>query len=240
MARGAVFLPAAMRRMYAPVPPAATVKPPPETYGISRQWGAGIGSGRNEGMASFTISRKTFEELEDFIRDCQGSIAKAEAGIDGLVRTMVLVIKGYAQQQSAGPIAARHRSNPALANRIPVQRITGAYFAGWTQKKIANGHWMVYNDAKEAWLIEYGIYQRTRRPVLKMSTLDMLRFIQTTRTAERFLDSILAPRRNSKGQFQSFDSRVGNSFKLGLTAGDLEGRGASNPNIIGPSGALPK
>ena len=128
---------------------------------------------------------------------------------------------------------------PALAGRIPVQRISGDYFAGWTQRKMGHARWMVYNDAREAWLIEYGIYQRQRRPILKMSVIDMLRFIQTTRAGERFLDSVLAPRRNAKGQFQSFDSRLGTGFKLSLTGGDLPGRGISNPHIVGPSGALP-
>lgn len=208
---------------------------------MSARYGAGIGNGRGDlGQASmFRFTRQTFESIEQFIRDNEGSVVKMNYGLDGLVRAMVLVIKGYAQGRSAGPVAPRQRSNPALAYRIPVQRITGAYFAGWTQQKMGNARWMVYNDAKEAWFIEYGIHQRVRRPILKMSLLDMLRFIQTTRAAERFIDSVLAPRRNAKGQFQSFEQRVGTGFKLGLTAGDLIGRGSSNPNIVGPSGVLP-
>jgi hypothetical protein len=208
-------------------------------YGMTTKYGSSIGSGRGEGMGLFTISRKTFENLEQFIRDNEASAAKAQVGIDLLTRLMALTIKGFAQEKAAGPVAARHRSNPAFANRIPVQRISGKYFAGWTQRKMGHAHWMVYNDAKEAWLIEYGVFQVTRRPILKMSVIDMLRFIQTTRAGERFLDSILAPRRNAKGQFSSFDQRLGTGFKLGLTAQDMPDRGASNPNIVGPSGALP-
>jgi hypothetical protein len=241
MARNAVFLPRAVGARLASrnAPPATTPRQPAATYGMSTQWGKGIGSGRNEGMGLFTISRQTFEQLEAFIADCQGSMAKADAGIDMLVRTMVLVIKGYAQSRAAGPVAPRHRSNPALAGRIPVQRISGAYFAGWTQAKLGKGHWMVYNDSKEAWLIEYGIYQRTRRPVLKMSLLDMLRFIQTTRTAERFLDGILAPRRNARGQFASFESRVNNRSSSASRAAISPTAAPAIPNIVGPSGALP-
>lgn len=208
-------------------------------YGMTTKYGSSIGSGRGSDMGMFTISRKTFENIEQFIADNEASVEKVQVGIDMLVRLMALTIKGLAQEKSAGPVAARHRSNPAFANRIPVQRISGAYFAGWTQRKMAHAHWMVYNDAREAWLIEYGIYQRQRRPILKMSVIDMLRFIQTTRAGERFLDSVLAPRRNAKGQFSSFDSRLGTGFQLSLTGGDLPGRGISNPNIVGPSGALP-
>ena len=209
--------------------------------GYDVQWGASIGKGRGPtgGMGSITISKQTFRNIEEFIADNEASIVKAQQGIDMLGRLMVYVIRGYAQKRSAGPVAPRHRSVPALAGRIPVQRITGAYFAGWTTRKKGYAHWEVYNDSKEAWFIEYGIHQRVRRPILKMSTLDMLRFIQTTGTDKRFLDSILAPRRNKGGQFQSFDKRVGTGFKLGLTGGDMPNRGASNPNIVGPTGDLP-
>lgn len=185
-----------------------------------------------------TITRKTFDQLEDFIKDNKASVEKVHFGIDMLSRAMVMVTKGIAQEKSGGPVAPTKRSVPALANRIPVQRITGAYFAGWTIKRLRNGHWILYNDAVEAYLIEYGIYQRMRRPILKMAVIEMMRFIQTTRTAERFLDSVLAPRRNSRGQFQSFDKRI-RPFKMANPPPDFAHRGSANPNIRGPSGRLP-
>lgn len=168
---------------------------------------------------SFSFSRRTFDQIEDFIVDNQASIEKANMGIDLLVRSMVLVIKGIAQQKSAGPVARRRRSNPALAYKIPVQRITGAYFAGWTQRRIGMGHWAVYNDTVEAYLIETGLYQRVRRPILKMSLIGMLRLLQTTRTGDRFLEWVLAPRRNARGQFQSFNKRLMGTQTLGGMAG---------------------
>lgn len=188
---------------------------------------------------AFTFTRRTFESIENAILDNQASVKKMDTGIDLLVRSCILVVKGYAQRSSAGPVAPHKRSVPALAFKIPVQRITGAYYAGWTQRKLGMGHWVVYNDTTEAYLIEYGIFQRARRPILKMAALDMLRFIQTTRTAERFMDYVLAPRRNERGQFQSFNTRLGKSFVLSLTAGDLSGRGINNPNLAGPQGVLP-
>lgn len=173
----------------------------------------------------FFIGRNTFKQIEDFIADNRASQVKAQMGIDLLARGMVLVIKGYAQQMSGGPVAPHKRSNPMLANRIPVQRITGRYFAGWTIKYLGKGHYLLYNDAVEAYLIETGLYQRVRRPILKMSLLNMLKLLQTTKTAERFLDWVIAPRRNAKGQFQSFNTRVMGTASLG--------------GMAGPTGTLP-
>lgn len=186
---------------------------------------------RNLGRASlgsmpmFGISLNTFRQLENFMDDVQGSKEKMTQGIDMLVRTMILVTKGIAQKKSGGPVAPRQRSVPALAHRIPVQRITGRYFAGWTQRKIGNGHWILYNDVAEAYLIETGLYQRIRRPILKLSVIGMLRFIQSTRTADRFMDYVLAPRRDPRGRFQSFGTRISGSSVLG--------------GMAGPSGKLP-
>lgn len=174
----------------------------------------------------FTIGRKTFEEIEDFIRDNHASAEKVKFGINSLANAMVLVIKGEAQKRSGGPVAARKRSNPALAYRIPVQRITGRYFAGWMIKKLGSGHYLIYNDSVEAFLIETGLYQRVRRPILKMSLMSMLALLQTTRTAERFVDWVMAPRRNSRGQFQSFGTRMQGTSTLG--------------GMAGPTGALPR
>lgn len=157
--------------------------------------------------------------------DVEGSIQKTNQGIDLLVRAMVLVIKGLAQKKSGGPVAPRHRSNPAMAYRIPVQRITGAYYAGWTQRRLGRAHWILYNDSVEAYFIESGMHMRVRRPILKMSLIGMLRFIQTTRTGDRFLEWVLAPRRDARGRFQSFHSRVIGSSTLG--------------GMAGPSGRLP-
>lgn len=149
------------------------------------------------------IMRADFTAIENFMRDMKGSVERVQQGGDLLVRTMALVILGYAQQKSGGPVAPGKRSVPSLANRIPVQRITGAYFAGWKTKRLGLMSWLVYNDSKEAYLIETGMYQRVRRPILKMSVIAMLKFLENSRTELRFLDSVIAPRRNELGQFAS-------------------------------------
>jgi len=188
---------------------------------------------------AFKFTRRTFESIERAIEDNKASAVKLNMGVDLLARAIILVVKGGAQERARGPIAPRKRSVPALAYKIPVQRITGEYYAGWTQRRIGSGHWVVYNDAVEAFFIEYGIYQRVRRPILKMAVTDMLRMIQTTNTAARFQDWVLAPRRDARGRFQSFDTRLGNRFKMSMTAGDMPSRGVNNPNISGPQGSLP-
>lgn len=156
---------------------------------------------------AFRITRNTFRNLEQWMEDNDASIDKAKAGLDALVRLSILVVKAEVQKRSYGPVAANQRSNPALAYRIPVQRITGHYFAGWTVRRTGRG-WMIYNDEIEAYLIETGMYQRVRRPILKMSVVSMLRFIQSTKTADRFVDWVFAPRRDARGRFQSFNTRV--------------------------------
>lgn len=177
--------------------------PVPSTSGVPR---GALGNLANR--PSYFIGRKTFQDIENLIEDSKASIGKVNIGLNALVRTMAYTMKGYAQQQSGGPVAPGRRSNPALANRIPVQRITGAYFAGWQVKSVGKARYRMFNESKEAYLIETGLYQRTRRPILKMSVLNMLQLLQTTRTGDRFASWVMAPRRDSKGQFQSFGART--------------------------------
>jgi hypothetical protein len=197
------------------------------------------GGGRYDAPVNFGITLESIRQIEDYITDNQFSIQKLEYGMDTLVRVLANIVQMEARKRSQGPVAPRWRSVPAFAYKIPVQRITGAYYAGWTLRRVRNAHWMVYNDTFEAWLIEFGIHMRVRRPILKMSFLAMLKFIQTTRTAEMFVDWVMAPRRNAKGQFQSFERRV-RPFNMATPPPGFEGRGAANPNIKGPTGSLPR
>lgn len=173
------------------------------------------------------ITRESIRQIEDYMDDNAASIDKLNYGMDVLVRLIVNIIRTEAMSRSAGPVAPRHRSVAALAYKIPVQRITGQYYAGWTLRRVRNAHWIVYNPTFEAYLIETGLFLRQRRPILKLSFIAMLRFIQTTKTAEMFADWVLAPRRNSRGRFQSFGTRIGPFV------------GNTNPNTAGPTGKLP-
>lgn len=168
-----------------------------------------------------------FAAFERFISDNQESAAKASAGLDLIVRSMAMLVLAYARQRSAGPVAPRRRSNPALANKIPVQRITGAYYSGWKIQRLGIARWLVYNDSKEAMLIETGMFQRVRRPILKLSIISMLKYMEGTRTEQRFLASMVSPRRNAKGQYAAI------SISQRLMGTDTLG------GMAGPTGKLP-
>jgi hypothetical protein len=175
--------------------------------------------------SGFSISRTTINQLTEHMLDAKASSEKAHSAADVLVQGMAYITRSEAMQKSMGAVAARRRSNPILAYRIPVQRISGAYYAGWYVRRLGIGIWAVGNATKEAYLIETGMYQRVRRPILKMSVISMLQFLQTTRLADMFADSLIQPRRNSRGQFQSFQRRMMGTQVLG--------------GMAGPSGSLP-
>jgi hypothetical protein len=164
-----------------------------------------------------------FAAIERFIKDNSESRDKVNQGIDLLVRSMAMITLAYARQRSAGPVAPRRRSNPALANRIPVQRITGTYYAGWQIRRLGLARWLVFNDSKEALLIETGMFQRVRRPILKLSIISMLKFMEGTRTEQRFVDSLIRPRRNALGQYAaiSIGQRLMGTQTLGGLAGPV-------------------
>ena len=182
---------------------------------------------RADPKAMLTISRSTFDELEDWIRDNAASERDFVTGMNALVAMMAYTVKGAAQKKTMGQVD-RRATNTALAYKIPVRRITGKLFAGWKVSRLGPGRYMVYNDDRAAWVLEEDIDRRSgrrmRRPILKLSVMQMLKLIQTTRTAERMVDSVMKPRRNNRGQFQSFQARMA---------------GTNMTGIIGPSGYLP-
>lgn len=171
--------------------------------------------------AGATIIRPDFTAIENFIKANKESRARVAEGMDLLVRTMAYLVKGYAQQKSMGPVAPNKRSVPALAGRIPVQRITGAYFAGWQVRRVGQARYLITNSSKEAYLIETGLYQRTRRPILKMSLIAMLKFMEASRTEQRFLPSLIGFRRDASGKYANvpIGQRLMGTDTLGGMAG---------------------
>jgi hypothetical protein len=71
----------------------------------------------------FSISRKTFERLEDWIKDNEASSEKAKQGMDTLVRLCVLVVKAEAQKRTMGPVAP---ARPALESGLGISRAGAA------------------------------------------------------------------------------------------------------------------
>jgi hypothetical protein len=177
------------------------------------------------------ISRAEITGLETFIKACEDSRERMSVGMDMLVRSLAAIVVGYAQQRSRGPVAPGQRSVPALAYRIPVQRITGAYFSGWRIKRLGAARWLVTNESQEAYLIETGTYMRVRRPILKMSLISMLRFLENSRTEQRLLPSLIGFKRDAGGRFA-------NLSVLERLAG-TETASMGNASLAGPAGDLP-
>ena len=172
------------------------------------------------------IDRKTFRDLDNLIRDLEYNQRAFKQGENLLVRMLAMTQKGIAQQKSRGMV-----DPSGVAGRpwgIPVRRISQAYYKGWKERKIGHASWMTYNDSREAFFIEFAINPRVtgavRRPILKMSAVATLRFVQRTKLIERFAASTIGATRNQRGQYRSFQARMSGSLLLG---------------VIGPEGNLP-
>ena len=172
------------------------------------------------------IDRKTFQDVDNIIRDLEYNQKAFKQGENLLIHMLAETQKGYAQMKSRGMV-----DPSGVAGRpwgIPVRRISQAYYKGWKVRRIGPASWMTYNDSREAFFIEFAINPRVtgavRRPILKMSAVATLRFVQRTKLIERFAKSTIGATRNQRGQYRSFQARMSGSSLLG---------------VIGPEGSLP-
>lgn len=184
----------------------------------SPNWVPGKGSGRRlRPRGSFEISEQTFEHIEEWIQAAEETGRNARFGINALAMLMARTNQAIAMEMSRGPNDPQER-NPDLAWKIPVRRISSRYYKGWKVRRLAPGVWMLYNDTREAWFIEYGINhvgqgfqvtyrdgrtyikgsRRVRRPIRKMSLLRTLKSVDQTRAGERVWEAIFAPFRPGK------------------------------------------
>lgn len=109
--------------------------------------------------------------------------------MDMVIRTQALMALGLTQKRALGPVDPQMK-NIAAAWKIPVRRITGMYFAGWTVQHLGLGIYRLLNRSREAYFIEFGINHigtgaassagpvRIRRPVMKLSILQAIRIVQ--------------------------------------------------------------
>lgn len=130
--------------------------------------------------------------------------------------------QAFAQEMSRGPLDPQERK-PDAAWKIPVRRISSAYYRGWKVRRLAPAVWMLYNDSREAYYIEYGINHvgrgttvtykngrtyiksgaRVRRPIRKMSLIKTLNFVDHSRVGHRVWEMIWAPYRPGRRTSQS-------------------------------------
>lgn len=175
--------------------------------------------------STFRIHPSIFQEIDDWIRAAEMSGQSVRFGMNVLTSLLARTNQAFAQEMSRGPLDPR-ASKPSQAWQIPVRRITSRYYRGWKVRRLAPAVWMLYNDSREAYFIEYGINhvgqgntvtyrdgrtyiksgRRVRRPIRKMSLIKTLRFIDSTRAGERVWELIWAPyrpgRRNSQSTFR--------------------------------------
>ena len=160
---------------------------------------------------TFTISEQTFRDIDDWIRAAEAAGRNISYGMNVLAMFSARTDQAFSQEMSRGPLDPQGR-NSAAAWKMPVRRITGKYYSGWKVKRIAPGAWIVYNDSREAYFIEYGINhigssyvtgrggnvyaknsRRVRRPVRKLALLKTLQALDSAQVGERVWEVIWAP-----------------------------------------------
>lgn len=164
----------------------------------------------------FRIAPESFDEIDDWIRAAQQSGRNIRFGMDALTMLLARTNQAFAMEMSRGPLDPSGRrlsrmfavdsagqATPMFrtaAWRIPVRRITSRYYKGWKVKRLAPGAWMLYNESREAYYIEFGINwlggnRRISRPVQKLSLIKTLRFVDQSRARERIWEMMFAPYR---------------------------------------------
>lgn len=154
----------------------------------------------------FRIKPSTFNEIDDWIHAAEASGRNAQFGLDALAMLLARTNQAFAMEMSRGPVDPR-AFNRAAAWKIPVRRITSRYYKGWKVRRMAPGVWMLFNDTREAWFIEFGIHPhsirasesgtvfdaRVRRPIRKLSLIRTLKFADESRVGGRIQEQIFAP-----------------------------------------------
>lgn len=175
------------------------------------------------GRSMVEISTDTINGIEEYVRWAESVPPRLPRAMDILTRFMSLTNLGIAQEMSYGASDPQQR-NPSQAWRIPVRRISQRYFYGWQVKRVSLGVWMLYNDSREAFYIEYGIHRnpatggvasrRQRRPVRKLSLRRTLEAMMRTQAYHRVWAEIYVDKRRkfSRGFTQTVQSAPQGSF----------------------------
>lgn len=185
----------------------------------------------------FRIKPETFDMIDDWIRAAEAANRNVQYGMNALLMFMARTNQAIAMEMSAGVVDPRMR-NRGAAWKIPVRRITSRYYRGWKVQRLAPNVWMLFNDSREAYYIEFGIHptgtvhtsregntfvMRVRRPVQKLSLTRTLKFVDQSRVGERVWEGIFEPFRTGR----KFKSRGAGIAISGLTEhlGDMAARG---------------
>lgn len=175
-----------------------------------------------QGRGVVNISTDTFNAIEEYIRWAYHVPTMMPAAMDLLARMMALTNQGIAQEMSYGPLDSSQR-NPSQAWKVPVRRISQRYLYGWRVRRITSQTWMLFNDSREAYYIEFGIHRqpgsgdvssrRIRRPIRKLSLRRTLEAMMRTQAYHRVWAEIFVDKRHGvKGFTQTVQSPRMGSF----------------------------
>lgn len=149
-------------------------------------------------------TRETINGLERAIRWAEVEVPTAMPFyMNELVKMMALLNQGYARAMSFGPYDPTER-HPEYAWKTPVRRISQRYYLGWKVKQMRMGTFLLYNEEREAYFIEFGINwlgegRRVRRPVRKLSLRKTVATMMTTGAYHRIWASIMKSKSSNMG-----------------------------------------
>ena len=149
------------------------------------------------GVFSLPDLEKFLKEIDAYISDIDLTRRQFRYGMNAYVAILAHMMRTEASQRSRGPYDPQ-QAHPQQAWKIPVRRISGAYFLNWKMRRLAPGVWQVYNDSREAYFIEYGIHKsgrRVRRPINKLSLIATLRRADAAGVGYRVWEGIFGPLR---------------------------------------------
>lgn len=132
----------------------------------------------------FGFDPRSLDEIFDLVKWAEADVPRLIPKLmNRLTMYMSLYHQGEARKMSFGPYDPSGK-NAGLAWRTPsqgIRRISERYYLGWKVKSMGLGSWMIYNDSREAFYIEYGISMvgwgenrhvpegRIRRPTNKLA-----------------------------------------------------------------------
>jgi hypothetical protein len=150
-----------------------------------------------------TFTKEFLNALDDWVAWCESNPRKMRYADNRLAQFGALIQLGAAQKLSGGPRRDPSRTAHPQAWGTPVPRITYAYWLGWRVRKIANAHWILTNDSREAFYIEFGLHRnpytgeasprRVRRPIMKKALKEALIFMAGSNLAHRVWADVFYP-----------------------------------------------
>lgn len=165
-------------------------------------------SGRMQG---FYIDPGSIDAFYQYAQDFKDNAEQFKFGMDKVIMMYAYLALAGAQKRSLGQVDPQ-MANIAAAWKVPVRRITGAYFLGWEVQHLSLGVWALTNNSREAYFIEFGINHtitgavgpngmrvRIRRPIMKLACLEAIKIARESNAVMNEFVTMVAP----SGLYQS-------------------------------------